>query len=329
MNTTTLPSPRSVSRRRFLGSSTAVAGSLVVGFHIPDSPLVGKALAQARERRDQRLGGHQARRHRGRAHRAQRDGPGHAHRPGATGGRRTRVRLGQGDHRVPDTGPERGAQPRVAELLHRRQPRHPRVQRLRAQRRRSGPHDAGAGRRQFVERAGQRMHGGQRRGHAQQERPQRALWAARRCSGQAARAGRGRRRAQGSQDLEDRRQAGGAPRHARQGRRLAGLRHGPEAAQHVERGDQGLPGVRRQDQELRCGRSGQSARREEGGAGRRQRGRGGGRHLVARQDRARCAADRQWDEGPNAKTSSADAAADAEGRPHAQTKRCRPTRWAT
>ena len=46
MNTTTLPSPRSVSRRRFLGSSTAVAGSLVVGFHIPDSPLVGKALAQ-------------------------------------------------------------------------------------------------------------------------------------------------------------------------------------------------------------------------------------------------------------------------------------------
>ena len=46
MNTTTLPSPRSLSRRRFLGSSTAVAGSLVVGFHIPDSPLVGKALAQ-------------------------------------------------------------------------------------------------------------------------------------------------------------------------------------------------------------------------------------------------------------------------------------------
>ena len=44
MNTTTLP--RSVSRRRFLGSSTAVAGSLVVGFHIPDSPLVSKALAQ-------------------------------------------------------------------------------------------------------------------------------------------------------------------------------------------------------------------------------------------------------------------------------------------
>jgi isoquinoline 1-oxidoreductase beta subunit len=34
-----------VSRRRFLGS-TAAAGSLVVGFHIPDSPLVGRAAAQ-------------------------------------------------------------------------------------------------------------------------------------------------------------------------------------------------------------------------------------------------------------------------------------------
>jgi len=44
MNTTTLSS---VSRRRFIGSSTAVAGALVVGFHIPDSPLVSKAAAQS------------------------------------------------------------------------------------------------------------------------------------------------------------------------------------------------------------------------------------------------------------------------------------------
>ena len=36
-----------VSRRRFLGASAATtAGALVVGFHIPDSPLVGKAAAQ-------------------------------------------------------------------------------------------------------------------------------------------------------------------------------------------------------------------------------------------------------------------------------------------
>jgi len=39
-------SPR-VSRRRFLGASAATtAGALVVGFHIPDSPLVAKAAAQ-------------------------------------------------------------------------------------------------------------------------------------------------------------------------------------------------------------------------------------------------------------------------------------------
>jgi isoquinoline 1-oxidoreductase beta subunit len=36
----------SVSRRRFLGSSAATAGALVVGFHIPDSPLVSRAEAQ-------------------------------------------------------------------------------------------------------------------------------------------------------------------------------------------------------------------------------------------------------------------------------------------
>jgi len=36
----------SVSRRRFLGSSAATAGALVVGFHIPDSPLVSTAAAQ-------------------------------------------------------------------------------------------------------------------------------------------------------------------------------------------------------------------------------------------------------------------------------------------
>jgi isoquinoline 1-oxidoreductase beta subunit len=36
----------SVSRRRFLGSSAATAGALVVGFHIPDSPLVSSAAAQ-------------------------------------------------------------------------------------------------------------------------------------------------------------------------------------------------------------------------------------------------------------------------------------------
>ena len=35
-----------VSRRRFLGSSAATAGALVVGFHVPDSPFVSTAAAQ-------------------------------------------------------------------------------------------------------------------------------------------------------------------------------------------------------------------------------------------------------------------------------------------
>ena len=201
------------------------------------------------------------------------------------------MRLGQGDHRIPHAGPERGTQSRVAELLHRRQPRHPRIERLRAQGRRRGPHDADAGRGQFVERAGQRMQRGQRRGHAPRQRPQRPLRSVGRRGSQAAAPGAGRHRAEGPQDLEDRRQAGGAARHARQGRWFAGLRHGLEAAQHVERRDQGLPGIRRQDQELRCRRGGQAPRRQEGGAGGRQRRRSGGRHLVARQDRTRCAAD--------------------------------------
>jgi CO/xanthine dehydrogenase Mo-binding subunit len=39
-------------------------------------------------------------------------------------------------HRIPHTRAEPGAQPRLGQLLHRRQPRHPRVARLRAQGRR-------------------------------------------------------------------------------------------------------------------------------------------------------------------------------------------------
>ena len=35
-----------VSRRRFISSSAATAGALVVGFHVPDSPLVSRAAAQ-------------------------------------------------------------------------------------------------------------------------------------------------------------------------------------------------------------------------------------------------------------------------------------------
>ena len=39
-----MPPAFTVSRRRFLGRSAVAAGSLVVGIHIPDSPLVDEAL---------------------------------------------------------------------------------------------------------------------------------------------------------------------------------------------------------------------------------------------------------------------------------------------
>ena len=67
------------------------------------SPARASAQAQRRRAgRDQRLGRRQARRHGRDPHRALRDGPGHAHRPRAARRRGARLRLGQGDHRIPD-----------------------------------------------------------------------------------------------------------------------------------------------------------------------------------------------------------------------------------
>ena len=154
------------------------------------------------------------------------------YRPRPARGRGARVRLGEGHHRVPDARREPRAQPRLGRLLDRRQPRHPRVARLRAQGRRRGAHDAGAGRGQRVEGAGRRMQRRQRRHHAQAARPHDDL----------RQGGRGRRRsstppkdvdAQGPEGLEDRRQAAEAPRHARQADRQADLRHRPQAARHA------------------------------------------------------------------------------------------------
>src|SRR6516164_5605652 len=115
---------------------------------------------------------------------------------------------------------------------------------------------------------------------------------------------RSSRCAQGPQGLEDRRQAAQAPRYPAQGDRRASLRHRPEAARHAVRGDQGLPGVRRQAHALmppRC------------------RAMPGVKHVVKVGDSAvAVVADRwwqaktaldalpaTWDEGPNAKVSSA------------------------
>ena len=98
--------------------------------------------------------------------------------------------------------------------------------------------------------------------------------------------------AQGPEGLEDRRQAVKRLDTADKVTGKTGLRHRHQAARHAQRRDQGLPGLRRQGQELRRRQGHGHAGREEGRAGRRYRGRGGRRHLVAGQDRARRAADR-------------------------------------
>ncbi|MFO1217783.1 MAG: molybdopterin cofactor-binding domain-containing protein [Burkholderiaceae bacterium] len=42
-----MSTPATLSRRRFLGAAASTTGALVVGFHIPDSPLVSRAAAQS------------------------------------------------------------------------------------------------------------------------------------------------------------------------------------------------------------------------------------------------------------------------------------------
>ena len=77
--------------------------------------------------------------------------------------------------------------------------------------------------------------------------------------GRQARGAEGRP-AEGSEGLDDRRQAAEAARHRREAQRQAGLQHRREAAGHAERRDEGLPGLRRQAQELRCRRRSRTCR---------------------------------------------------------------------
>ena len=141
-----------ISRRPFLGTSAAAAGALVVGFHIP---FAGAARRRAPRRRRST--------------------------PGSSCSPTTRVviriarsEMGQGTltglaqlvaeelecdwakvtTEYPTPGAEPRAQSRLGQFLHRRQPRHPRVARVRAQGRRGGAHDARAGGGRRVEGAG-------------------------------------------------------------------------------------------------------------------------------------------------------------------------------
>ena len=96
----------------------------------------------------------------------------------------------------------------------------------------------------------------------------------------------------------------------------------------LQRLDQGLPGVRRQGEELRRRQGREDAGREEGRAGRRQRGRRGRRHVLARQDRARRAADRVGHRRQREAQQRHDRRI-PEGRPRRRHRRSSATRTAT
>ena len=247
--------------------------------------LLARLLHSLRRRRPvagqgtQRLGGDPSRRQGGDPHRPLRDGAGHAHRPLPARRRGAGVRLEQGRLGISDARREPQAQPRLEELLDRRQPRHPREQPVCPRRRRHGARDAARGGGGRVEGAGRRVEGRQGRHHPQlgQEDDLRRG----RCRSGPARAAQGGQ-AQGPQGLEDRGQADEAARHARQGHRQAALRHRLHHARHAGRDRARLPGDRRQAQELRCRQGREDAGREEGRGDRRQRRRRGRRHLLER-----------------------------------------------
>ena len=155
-----------IDRRSFLVGTAAVGGGLALGLHIPFGRAASSAPRTARPRS-------------------------HAWvviRPDDTVVIRiARSEMGQGTltglaqlvaeelecdwskvtTEYPDARPERRAQARLGRLLHRRQPRHPRVARVRAQGRRRGAHDAGPGRGRRVEGARRRVQRRQQRHHAQ------------------------------------------------------------------------------------------------------------------------------------------------------------------
>ena len=186
------------------------------------------------------------------------------------------------------------------------------VARVRPQGRRHGAGDAGPGRGRRLGRARLRVQRRQQRDHARAHRPHDHVRQGGGSRREADPAGEGG--AQGPEGLEAHRQVGEAPRHDGQADRRAGLRRGPEAARDAQCRDQGLPGVRRQGEELR-GRQGQGhAGRPARGAGRRFRGRRRGRHVVGGQDRARRAAHRLG-RGPERPGLERHDRRDAEGRP--------------
>ena len=165
------------------------------------------------------------------------------------GCRRTRMRLVEGHDRISDARSERRPQARMGRFLDRRQPRHPHLAGLRAQGRRHRARDADPGRRQRMEGAGLGMHRGQQRHHPHALGPDHDLRQVVEAAAKLEPPADGQ--AEGSQGLEDRRQGRCKRLDTRgQDHRQDDLRHRCQIAGHAQCRDQGLPGVRRQVEEL-------------------------------------------------------------------------------
>ena len=238
-----------VSRRRFLAGSTAATAGLVA--RLPCPVRRRRRRAGRHGSRGQRLGGDPARRHGRRAHRPLRDGPGHAHRPRPARRRGARMRLVEGHDRISDPRPEPRAQPRLGQTS------------------RPAAAAASASRNEYVRKGGAAARddadpgGGRTTGAC---RPPNARAAksviTHTPSGRTTTYGKVAEAAGKLEppkdiklkDPKDWKIAGkplAAARHGRQAHRQAGLRHRPQAAGHAQRRDQGLPGLRRQGEELR------------------------------------------------------------------------------
>ena len=227
-------------------------------------------------------------------HRALRDGPGHADRSRATRRRGTRVRLEESDDGVADARPEPRAQARLGRDRHRRQPRHPHIGGLCAPRWRCGADDAAAGGGQPVAgsgRANSTVANGVITHAASKRRTTYGKVAA--AAAKLTAAGPEEHQAQGSEGLEDRRQAVQRLDTAPKAQWQPDLRDRRHAAGHAVRRDQGLPGVRRQARRASTNREDRRpipvpAR----GQGERRHCRRGRGHVVESEVRARPSADR-------------------------------------
>ena len=202
------------------------------------------------------------------------------------------MRLEEGDDRADHPRHQSCAQARLGRDGDRRQPRYPHLAGLRPPRRCCRAHHAAPGRGRRVEGPGRRVEGRERRHHPRRIATFGELRQDRHGRRQDRAAGSQEHQAQGSEGLDDRGQASEAARYRGQTQRQQDLRHRRQTSRHAVRRNQGLPGVRRQAQELRRGEDRRHARRAQGGEGEGHRHRRRRRYVVAREVRARCPADR-------------------------------------